>query len=97
LFHLESQSFVAISKEFNKQDKSLLNLNLTKEGSKSLYFEFRPVLSLIEEGDPIEYGTQIKLVGYVKELTLKLGSRIATENLKIELNPESNEFTRSDE
>jgi len=95
LLHIESQSFVGLSNQFDKSDKSMNYLELTKEGSKNLYFEFVPKLA-IQEREIVDYDTPISLVSSKSQSGLKLGEEINKETIKTIVNPLTNKLTNGD-
>jgi len=96
LFHIESQSFVTLSNLFDKEDKSMNYLELTKEGSKNLYFEFASKLA-IQEREIVDYDTPISLVSNKTQAGLKLGVEIDKKTIKTEINPASNKLCTDSE
>jgi len=89
LYHIESKTFVGLSNAFDKDDKSMNYLELTKEGSKNLYFEFLPKLE-IQEREVVDYDTPVLFVSNKSKAGLKLGGQIEKSTIKTELNPSSN-------
>ena len=97
LYHMASQSFLSVSKEFNKEDRTIKNLKLTSKGSQSLYFTFKPKLAFIQEGEIVEYDTPLKFLSCETDNPLVQGSKLDLSQFRTELNPQGNSLTNDDE
>ena len=93
LLHVASQTFVSISKDFNKEDHTIKNLKLTSKGSQSLYFTFKPKLAFLQEGEIVDYDTPINFVSCETDTLVVQGSRLDLKKLRTELNPQHNSLT----
>ena len=93
LLHIESQSFVTVSKSFNKFDQTMTNIELTRNGSKDLYFMFIPKLSFVQDGEVVEYNTPIKIASFKTGASLIMGKPNGYLILNTELNPSNNLLT----
>jgi len=94
LFHVESQCFVSLSETFNK-DGNTINLELSKKGSKKMYFTFMPKLAFNQEGQIVEYDTPIKLISYQSDTFLTKGVEIDLEKVRSVINLEANQLCNS--
>ena len=93
LLHVASQTFVSISKDFNKEDHTIKNLKLTTKGSQSLYFTFKAKLAFLQEGEVVEYDTPINFVSCETETPVVQGPRLDLKKFRTELNPKHNSLT----
>src|SRR5690606_14119664 len=61
LFHIQSQSFVRPSKVLDEDDKTMIKLDLTKVGTKTVCFNFVPMLDFMQ-GEIVEYNVPLKVM-----------------------------------
>jgi len=97
LLHVESQCFVSLSDKLNKEG-NIINLELSKEGSKKLYFKFMPKLVFNQEGQAIEYDAPVKLISCKSDTFLTKGSEVDLTKIQIGQTPDldRNTFCNND-
>jgi len=91
LYHIESESFVRPAKSSDDDDLSMTSFDLTKQGSKNIYFKFAPMFGFIQDGDVVEYNIPLQVVSIKMDRPITKGDEVELQAIKTTLNESSNQ------
>ena len=71
-------------------------LELSNNGSKTMYFTFMPSLNLRSVGEGVEYDVHIKITSYRNNFPIKLGKKVEKDERPTSLKTSTNKLTNND-